>query len=350
MTSLRIGSHSIDPDHSTFVIAEIGVNHDGSLEKALALVHAAADAGADAIKLQIFHAQTLVHASTRLAAYQKEYCHDTDPVAMLRRYELSASDLRTVIDVAHSLGLIPLATPFSLPDVRTVADLALPAIKIASPDLVNLPLLRRAATVGRPLLISTGAATMAEVETTVNWLREWHAPFALLHCVSSYPTPPDQANLCWIRELTERFAVPVGFSDHTQEVLTGALAAAAGALVIEKHLTYDRTAEGPDHAASADPDQFSQYVSMVRQSDLLRGRPGKHILDIERDVRTVSRQSLVVGRDLHPGHVLHEDDLLVQRPGTGIPAGQLPAALGKKVTRSLRAGTLLQWDMLSDAA
>jgi sialic acid synthase SpsE len=246
--------------------------------------------------------------------------------------------------------MVPLATPFSPADVETVARLRLPAVKIASPDLVNRPLLAQAAAYGRPLLISTGASTMDEVDETMRWVGEWRAQAALLHCVSSYPAPAAQANLCWIHELAARFDVAVGYSDHTAEAMAGALAAAAGAAVIEKHLTYDRGAKGPDHAASADPQQFARYVKLVREADALRGAPGKRVLEIEQDVRTVSRQSLVMRRELKAGEVLREQDVTVQRPGTGLPAALITWAVGRRVTRALAAGALLQWDMLADAA
>jgi sialic acid synthase SpsE len=191
---------------------------------------------------------------------------------------------------------------------------------------------------------------MDEIGGTAQWLRNDGVPFALLHCVSSYPTPIDEANLCWIAELASSFRVPIGFSDHTTELMSGALSVAAGATIVEKHLTYDRAAQGPDHSASADARQFGQYVQMIRQAERLRGRPGKRVLEIENDVRTVSRQSLVICRDLKPGDVIREADLTVQRPGTGIPAARLEATIGRRVARALKAGAMLQWDMLAEAA
>jgi sialic acid synthase SpsE len=351
MTHFSIDGREIGPGRATFVIAEIGVNHDGSVQKAIELVRVAANCGADAVKLQLFRAGLLMHASSTFAEYQKQRAGTTDsPADMLRRYELSAEEVRKVVHTVRELKLVALATPFSPPDLESVAALRLPAVKVASPDLVNRLLLRRIASYGRPMLLSTGAATMEEVETSVRWLREWKATFALLHCVSSYPTPPEHANLCWITELAARFSVPIGYSDHTTETVTGALAAAAGATIVEKHLTLDRNARGPDHATSADPVHFERYVKQIREADRLRGTPGKCVLEIEEDVRTVSRQSLVVRRDIKPGEILREEDLTVQRPGTGMPAAMIDQAIGRRVTRALHAGSLLQPDMFSDAA
>lgn len=346
---MRIENTSIDTGARTFVIAEIGVNHDGSLRRALELVDLAAAGGADAVKLQLFRADQLMNGAAAFAGYQKERVDAASPADMLRQYELSADDTQRVVDAIRARGLVPIATPFSLADIATVEALDLPAVKIASPDVVNRPLLMRAAKTRRPLLVSTGAATIDEVNTAVEWLNDAGAAFALLHCVSSYPVPIESANLCWIGELA-KFGTPVGYSDHTTEPLAGALAVASGASIIEKHLTYDRGASGPDHAASADPIAFASYVRMIRQAEALRGVAGKHVLDIECDVRHVSRQSLVAARPLAVGQRVSEADLIVQRPGSGIPAADLTNAIGKRLRRDVSAGTMLSWDMLAEAA
>lgn len=348
--AVRIGDRILGPGRPVLVIAEIGVNHGGSAERALELVRIAADCGADAIKLQLFGARRLMHGSAKFAAYQRDRCADADPAAMLGRYELPDADVARIVDEARRRDLVPLATPFSPADVERVARLDLPAVKIASPDLVNRPLLHRAASLGRPLLVSTGASELDEVATAVQWLRQWNVAHVLLHCISSYPTKSADANLCWIGELARHFDVPVGFSDHTTELPAGALAVAAGACVIEKHLTYDRAAAGPDHAASADPDQFANYVALVRHAQVLCGDPGKRVLPAERDVRTVSRQSLVLCRSVAAGQRLSAQYLTVQRPGTGIPAAMIDQAVGRRARRALSAGTMLVWDMLTDAA
>ena len=340
----------VGPGEPTFIIAEIGVNHDGLMARAMELVDVAAECRADAVKLQVFRADHLMHRSGQFANYQAGQCLESDPTEMLRKYELPSHDLKTVVNSIRERGMMPLATPFSLPDVATLAEMDLPAVKIASPDLVNRPLLRQAARLNKPMLLSTGAATMAEVEQAVGWLREWGVPFALLHCISSYPTPNHEANLCWIRELAEKCGVPIGYSDHTTELMSGALAVAYGACIVEKHLTYDRHAVGPDHAASADPKQFAEYVRGIRVADELRGQPGKRVLTIEEDVRQVSRQSLVLCRDVKHGDLLSAQDIIIQRPGTGIPAAMSDRVIGRATLRALEAGTLLQWDMISDAA
>jgi sialic acid synthase SpsE len=350
MNAIETRAAQFFPRRSALVIAEIGVNHDGSVQRALELVSAAADCGADAVKLQIFTAHRLLHASSVMAEYQKQSAIDKTPLEMLARFELNESELRQVVQEISRLGMMPLATPFSPVDVEVVESLGLPAIKIASPDVVNWPLLERAARTGLPLLVSTGAANLNEITSSVAWLRGWNARFALLHCISSYPTPMEDANLCWIGELIEQFNVPVGFSDHTTETISGALAVTAGAVILEKHLTYDRSAAGPDHAASLDPEGFAEYVRMARLAEQMRGSGGKQVLESEKDMRRVSRQSIVATRDLPRGHLIEPHDLAVQRPGTGIPASAWPAIVGRRTSRSVKAGSMLSWHLLSDAA
>ena len=350
MKGIEIGDSKFFAKRGTMVIAEIGVNHDGSVGRALELVRAAADCGADAVKVQVFTAERLLHGSCALAEYQKKSILDQSPIDMLRRYELDEAELRQVVTEIRRLGMTPLATPFSLEDVATIESLSLPAIKIASPDIVNWPLLERAARSRLPMLISTGAANLNEITSSVAWLRGWGARYALLHCISSYPTRAEDANLCWIGELAFKFNVPVGFSDHTNEAISGAMAVAAGAVILEKHLTYDRAATGPDHAASLDPKDFAEYVRLVRVAERMRGTGGKRVLEAERDVRTVSRQSIVAARDLPRGHRIAAQDLKIQRPGTGIPASAWPSIIGQRTSHAVSAGEMLSWQLLSDAA
>ena len=347
--SFDIAGRPVARDADVFVIAEIGVNHDGSVDRAVELVGSAREAGADAVKLQLFRADRLVHASATAASYQVANCGAVDQASLLSRFELTPGAVAKVVEAIRSAGLVPIATPFSIADVELIESLDLPAIKLASPDLVNLPLLDRAMSTGRPLLLSTGAATLDEIDATVSRL-ETH-PFALLHCVSAYPTPVDAAHLSWVNKLENRFpALPIGYSDHTDQPMAGALAVAAGARVIEKHLTWNRDAIGPDHRASFDPSQFADYVQSIRTAQRLLGSGTKRVLPIEDDVRRLSRQSLVLARNVEAGQSLQRDDLEVRRPGTGIPAASFEAIVGRQLRSTHAAGTLLAWDMLDEAA
>ncbi|MBY0311010.1 MAG: N-acetylneuraminate synthase family protein [Phycisphaerales bacterium] len=349
---MRIADRLITPGaQDVYIIAELGVNHDGEERRAIQLAEAAAHAGADAIKLQLFEADRLMSRAAKLAAYQKA-AGETDPIAMLRRLELSIEQMAAVVYRAHALGVRAIVTVFSVELVSVAESLPWDAYKTASPDLIHLPLLRALARTNRPLILSTGAATLEEVRQSIQWMSTLKTldRTAIMQCVSSYPTPIEHAELPGIAALAEVFAGPVGYSDHTFELDTGAHAVSTGAVLLEKHLTYSRSAVGPDHAASLEPEQFAEYVRRARAAaQKTRTRPPaplKRVLDIERDVRTVSRQSLVLTRALPAGHVLTHADLTCKRPGTGLPPSHLDRALGARLRTAKSTDDLLTADDL----
>lgn len=321
------------------VIAELGVNHDGSEQCALDLVDAAGEAGADAVKVQWFVPDRLLSNQALLAAYQEAQADD--PRAMLEALMLPLASMRRVRERAASRGLKFIVTLFSPSDAEAVATMQPDAVKIASPDAVNPPVLEAARALGRPMVVSTGTCEMSELAGTARMLRGHRPGACLLQCVSSYPAPEAQAGLAGIEALAARFGLPVGYSDHTTDLLTGALAVAAGAVVVEKHLTHDKTASGPDHAASFEPTELAEYVRHVRQAARMRGPIGKHVQPVEADVAHVARQSVCATRSLPAGHLLCRDDLTVKRPGTGIPANRLDELVGRRLQRSVRANDLL---------
>jgi len=326
------------------VIAEVGVNHDGSAQRAADLVLAASRAGADAVKFQVFRADLLMSRSARLAAYQAA-AGERDPVEMLRRLELSMDELSGLVDVAHGLGLGAIATVFSVELVDPAAALAWDAFKTASPDIVHRPLLRAVASAGRPMIVSTGASTLDEVRRAVGWLDDASGGrrLALLQCVSAYPVRDEDAALDGIAALGREFALPIGYSDHTGSIRTGADAVEWGATILEKHLTYDRSAAGPDHGASLDPAMFAQYVQAARAAQPPTRCSGgsimgvKRVLEVEADVRSASRQSIVARRDLPEGHVVMAEDLTYKRPGLGLEPWQVDRLIGARLARALVA-------------
>ena len=237
------------------------------------------------------------------------------------------------------MGIAFVVTPFSLGNFDLLNDLHVDAVKIASTDVVNLPLVKLTASLGRPMLVSTGASDLEELDLCVRLIQG--RPACLLHCVSSYPAPIEDASLGALPAIASRYVLPVGYSDHTNEPMMGALAVAAGACVIEKHVTYDRRAAGPDHAASFDTALFAHYVELVRHASASFGRRAKEVRGVEAEVRRICRQSLCIARDLPAGHVLEARDLVIKRPGTGIPPVELDNVVGQRLARDVKADDLL---------
>lgn len=333
---MRIGDRSIGREHSPYIIAEIGVNHDGSCERALQLVRAAAKAGADAAKFQYFETDRLMSNAAKLAAYQRA-AGESDPVSMLRRLELPIEDLAKCVTLAHELGIHAIVTVFSTELVRSADLLAWDAYKTASPDLIHKPLLLALSATGKPMILSTGAAEIDELRRTLGWLPHMSDKLAVLQCVSSYPTPLAEAAIGAMRSIARAHLGPVGYSDHTPEVATGGIAVAAGACVLEKHLTHDRSAKGPDHSASLDPAQFAEYVRIARGAHGAMRSEAKVVTPIEREVRRLSRQSIVAKRGIKAGQTIEMADLTIKRPGTGLEPAMLPAVVGASALRDLEA-------------
>lgn len=356
---MRIGSREIGEGHPPYIIAEIGVNHDGSAARALELTRLAAEAGADAVKFQLFEADRLMSRAAKLAVYQKA-AGESDPIEMLRRLELSIDELAPCVAEAHRLGIHAIVSVFSVELVEVAERLPWDAYKTASPDIINRPLLDALASTGRPLIVSTGASTMEEIRRAVGWLDASRARLAVLQCVSSYPTPFEHAELGGITALHEALpGLPIGYSDHTPDDATGLEAVRLGACMLEKHFTDDTRAKGPDHGASLDPRGMWVYVQNSRAGEwlprldtggltsaladavrvALTSPPGvvkvKRVLPIEQDVRTVSRQSLTTTRALAAGHVLTREDLTIKRPGTGLAPYTMSTVIGRRMRREV---------------
>jgi N,N'-diacetyllegionaminate synthase len=350
---MRIGQREIGPEHPPYIIAEIGVNHDGSVERAIALTELAANAGADAVKLQLFKADLLMSKAAKLAAYQTA-AGESDPIQMLRRLELSAEQMAAVVDRAHQLKIHAIVSVFSVELVAEAERLPWDAYKAASPDIINRPLLDALAGTGKPIVLSTGASTLDEVRRALGWLAGMKDRLAVLQCVSSYPTLEGQEELGGMKALRTVFSGPVGYSDHTPASSTSALAVLCGAELLEKHLTYDRGAGGPDHAASLDEQGIYEYVGYAinkheditgddpcfpvstKEREWIESLPAvKRVLPIEQDVRHVSRQSLTTARPLTIGHTLTRADLTIKRPGTGLEPFRLDEVVGRRLARAV---------------
>ena len=311
----------------------------------ISLVEAAAGAGADAVKLQYFEADALMSGGCPVAGYQRSR-GERDARAMLGRLELSLEAVGRCAELAREHGMASVVTVFSAGHAAAVAGLGVDALKSASPDIVNRPLLLEMAGTGLPMIVSTGGSELFEVERAVGWLEAVRERVALMQCVSAYPVPVGEEALGGIGALRVATGLEVGYSDHTVAEDTGAMAASGhGAALLEKHLTHDRRAAGPDHGASLDPQGLARYVERVRAAGrgAYRSYGSKRLLACERDVRSASRQSVVAARDLAAGEVLGARDLVVKRPGDGIEPWCVDEIVGRAVFRDIAADTLLGW-------
>jgi sialic acid synthase SpsE len=345
---VRIGSIDVGPGRRTFVVAEAGVNHDGNEDAAHRMIETALAAGADAIKFQAFRATDLVTADADTAGYQKNATGAASQRKMLESLELPADTFARLVRHCRRDGIEFLATPFGTGELRMLRDLGARAIKIASTDLNNLPLLDEVVATELPIILSTGASYVEELDETVDRLRDRGAGnrLILLHCVSSYPTPWAEANLKRIDRLRSRYGVPTGFSDHTESVQTGGLAVAAGACAIEKHFTLDRTLPGPDQALSLDPPALATYIEGIRAAEAALGSGELGPRECELEVRRVARKSIVAARAIQAGEILDATCLTTKRPAGGLDPAALATLLGKRSRVPIAPDTRLTWDMV----
>jgi sialic acid synthase SpsE len=265
---------------------------------------------------------------------------------MLDRLQLSPEALARCVHRAHEKGIHAIVTPFTVGDLGDVKDLGWDAYKTASPDLINRPLLESIADEGAPMVVSTGAATIDEVARAARWLDATRERLCFLQCVSAYPTPSEQAALGGIADIARATGLPTGYSDHTAEVATGALAVVAGACVLEKHVTHDTDASGPDHRASLSFEAFASYAQLAREASKMT-REGKRVLEVERDVRAVSRQSLVTTRAVDESERVTRDMLTIKRPGTGIEPWALEDVIGRRTAKRVEADMPLSLEDLA---
>ncbi len=345
---VRIAGRPVGPGRPTFIVAELSANHRGSFEDAVRLIHAAREAGADAVKLQTYTAGTMTLESSAPPFVIGEgtlwagrslfelYTEASTP------WEWHGELKRT----AESLGLVLFSSPFDATAVEFLAGLDVPAYKIASFELVDIPLIRRAAVRGKPMILSTGMASVAEIEEAVAASRAAGGEeIVLLKCTSAYPAPVAAMNLLTIPDMAARFAVPVGLSDHSLGATAAIAAVALGACLVEKHLTLSRQASGPDSPFSLEPDEFAAMVRAVRETEAALGT-AVYAPGTEERASLQFRRSLFVVAPVRAGEVFTEHSVRAIRPGSGLPPKHLPAVLGRRASRDVAAGTPLSWDLV----
>ena len=302
------------------IIAEAGVNHNGDLNLAKELALKAKEAGADIIKYQTFVPENIVTGTAEKAGYQKETTGAQESqLNMLRKLALTNESFTELKAYCEQIGIRFLSTPFDLESIEFLHELGCDLWKIPSGEITNLPYLRRIASFGQPIIMSTGMATTDEIREAVQVLKQNGAgEITLLHCTTAYPAPYDQINLKAMLTLAAEFNVPVGYSDHSQGISVPCAAAALGATVLEKHFTLDKNMEGPDHKASLEPDELKEMVDSVRIIERALGDGNKKPTELEMENRKAARKSIVARRFIKKGEILTEDNITTKRPGTGL--------------------------------
>jgi len=327
------------------IIAEAGVNHNGSLDRALNMVDAAAAAGVDYIKFQTFKADRLVTAGGDTAEYQKQNCDAGSQLEMLRSLELPYDAFLRISDYCSEKGIGFLSTPFDGESVRFLASIGMDFMKTPSGEITNLPYLRQIASTHIPVIMSTGMSTLGDIEAALQVFYNngyGDDDIVLLHCNTEYPTPFSDVNLNAMIGMRNAFALPVGYSDHTKGMDVAIAATAMGACVIEKHFTLSRSLPGPDHVASLEPDELKAMVGSIHNVADAMGCPVKKVSVSERKNMTVARKSIVAAKCIEKGELFSEDNLTVKRPGSGLSPMLWDAVMGRKAARSFNADELIE--------
>lgn len=349
MNKIVMGNHKIGEEQPIFIIAEIGVNHNGNIKIAKKLVDAAKAAKADCVKFQTFVTEEVIAQDAPLAQYQKISSTAKTQRDLVKKLELSAAAFADLKRYVENLDLVFLSTPFDFKSIDLLAKLDVPGFKISSGDLTNKPFIEKIASTGKPIILSTGMAEMHEIHESVEWIKKaGNSPYCLLQCTSSYPTQIHDCNLTTIPALEKEFKVPIGFSDHTTDSIAAIVSVGLGAKIIEKHITLDKKMDGPDHALSMEPHELISFVSNIRKAENAIGDGIKRCLPCEIDVRNVARKSIVAVNPLTKGAVIKKESVGIKRPGTGIEPKHLDGVISKRLKQNIGVDQVISWSDLED--
>lgn len=331
----------------TLIIAEAGVNHNGSIQLALELIDAAVEAGADIVKFQTFNTNDLVSRYAEKADYQKKNINNTDDTQyfMLKDLELSHEFHHKLYKYCQKKNIIFLSTAFDLSSIEFLVSLGIDRFKIPSGEITNLPYLKAIAAFKKPIILSTGMATLGEIEAALNVLESSgmsREQMVVLHCHTDYPTAMRDVHLKAMKTISQAFGVKVGYSDHTLGIEVAIAAVALGACVIEKHLTINKNLEGPDHKASTEPEDFKKMVKAIRNIEVALGDKIKRPSASELKNKLAARKSLVAASPICIGAPFTKDNLAVKRPGHGISPMELDNVIGKLATRDFKVDELIE--------
>jgi N,N'-diacetyllegionaminate synthase len=348
MKNFHIGPKIISNSQPCYIIAEIGLNHNGKEALAVKLVEEAVKAGADAVKFSRLDSCKLLLKKNDLNLGPEDSCVQQEQLMnTYQKMELTNEILLKVASYCKKLKVDFLSTPSDEAGVDFLVGMSVPALKIASGDLTDDPFLRYVAKQRLPVILSTGMSTLEEVHHAVALLMEHGCPeLAVLHCVSSFPAPLSELNLKVIRTLAREFDLPIGFSDHTTGIEAAPVAVASGAVIIEKLFTLDKELPGPGHAFSLDPHEMTQMIKVIREIETIMGVEQKIPTEAELEFRKFGRRSIIAKETIEPGTVITETLLVMKRPGTGISPRDLYKVLGKKAKTRIEADTMISWEQL----
>jgi N-acetylneuraminate synthase len=338
--------NGIDTSRKIFIIAEAGVNHNGKLDLAYELVDVAKETGADAIKFQTFKAEKVVSSKAPKAEYQKKATSsDESQLEMIKKLELSFEDFVKLKKYCDKKGIMFLSTPFDHQSIDFLYNL-IDIYKIPSGEIINYPYLKHIAAKNKPIIMSTGMTNLGEVEEAINTIRTVNseAKISLLHCTTNYPTSYEEVNLKAMQTLAAAFKLPVGYSDHTLGIEVPIAAVALGARIIEKHFTLDKKLLGPDHKASLEPGELKEMIKAIRNIEKALGDGIKKPNQSEIEIIKVARRSIIATRDIRVGEIIKESDIIIKRPGTGIPPKFKEIVIGMRIINDIRQDEPFRWE------
>ena len=340
-------------DKKVFIIAEAGVNHNGSMDIAKKLITVASEAGCDAVKFQTFKTEKLVSVHAKKAEYQKKNDRSSgSQLDMLKKLELSYDDHKELIEYCRKYAIEFLSTPFDLESIKLLNKLGLTTFKIPSGEITNLPYLRALGKLNKEVILSTGMATLKEVKEAYNVLIEFgtkHDNITMLHANTEYPTPYKDVNLRAMQTIAQELNIKIGYSDHTLGIEVSIVAVAMGAKIVEKHFTLDKTMSGPDHKASLEPSELKAMVKAIRNIEFAMGDGQKKPSKSETKNIVIARKSIVAAKEISVGELFNESNLTTKRPGTGVSPMKWDEVIGRKAKREYYPDDLIEFTDYTDS-
>ncbi|MCR4943546.1 MAG: N-acetylneuraminate synthase [Clostridium sp.] len=348
MDKVKIGNKYIGKNEKVYIVAELGVNHNGDMNIVKELIDKASEAGVDAIKFQKFKTESLVTKDSPKAKYQEVTTDASESqFDMLKRLELNEENLKELYAYAKSKNIEAFATPFDDASVDFLYDLGIKAYKVGSGDITNIPMLKRIAKTGLPIILSTGMSTLGEIEEALEAIRsQGNDDVVLMHCTSNYPSDENDVNLKAMNTMMQAFQLPTGYSDHTMGTAVSVAAVARGAVIIEKHFTLDRSMPGPDHMSSLEPEELKQLVQQIRAVEKALGSPIKKPNKSEYEVKNVAQKSIVSACDIKKGEIISEEMLTCKRPSSGIKPKYFELVVGRVAKKDIKSDTIINIDMI----